>query len=492
MLKEADSIGDYYAYLQQQTFYLLIDAFKSTRPHLVKQNDTKSLLEWRLRALSKMGALTRQVVALISKSTGRSKSYIYALIYDNGLKVAREMNQELSKALHKPLKNVSQDTMLIINSYASQTFRDVDNYVNQTMLDTNYHRNPALKAYQKIIDNTVLQVSTGLKTTQQAIQDGIYKMYDEGLKSSFVDRGGHTWSVEGYTRMVTQSTTTRTFNDVRMQSMKEFDSVLATMTSHACARPACAPIQGKVVNIVPKSDPRFNKKYPTIYDHGYGEKSGTFGINCRHMLYPYIEGVSHNFQKQVDPEQAIKNGKIEAKQRAYERKIRALKYKKLSAERVGDPSGASMFQHQISGYQAKLRTLVKQHKFLARQYGREKIYPNMEEIDRKAANIRLAVNPDKQARHIFGTPEYKAALENRKAEPSYFTISPKELNDIIQKGANKKKAFRNYQYIDAEKIVGVYKDEDGNAVKTSRLKLMQSKNGSHAVPAPPESKEKKK
>ena len=262
MLKEADSIGDYYAYLQQQTFYLLIDAFKSTRPHLVKQNDTKSLLEWRLRALSKMGALTKQVVALISKSTGRSKSYIYTLIHDNGLKVAREMNQELSKALHKPLKNVSQDTMLVINSYASQTFRDVDNYVNQTLLDTNYHRNPALKAYQKIIDNTVLQVTTGLKTTQQAIQDGIYKMYDEGLKSSFVDKGGHTWSVEGYTRMVTQSTTTRTFNDVRMQSMKEFDSVLATMTSHACARPACAPIQGKVVNIVPKSDPRFNKKYP--------------------------------------------------------------------------------------------------------------------------------------------------------------------------------------------------------------------------------------
>lgn len=492
MLKEVDSIGDYYAYLQQQTFYLLIDAFKSTRPHLVKQNDTKSLLEWRLRALSKMGALTKQVVALISKSTGRSKSYIYALIHDNGLKVAREMNQELSKALHKPLKSVSQDTMLIINSYASQTFRDVDNYVNQTMLDTNYHRNPALKAYQKIIDNTVLQVSTGLKTTQQAIQDGIYKMYDEGLKSSFVDKGGHTWSVEGYTRMVVKSTTARTFNDVRMQSMKEFGSTLMIMTTHYAARPACSTIQGDVVNIVPRSDPRFNKKYPTIYDHGYGKPSGTLGINCRHTLQTYVEGVSHNFQKKVDPETAVKNGKIEAKQRAYERKVRALKYKKLLAERVGDPSGASKFQHQISGYQAKLRTIVKQHRFLARQYGREKIYPNMEEIDRKAANIRLAVNPDKQARHILGTPEYNAALKNRKTEPSYFTISPKELNDIIQKGANRKKAFRNYQYIDAEKIVGVYKDEDGNAVKTGRLKLMQSKNGSHAVPAPPESKEKKK
>ena len=492
MLKEADSIGDYYAYLQQQTFYLLIDAFKSTRPHLVKQNDTKSLLEWRLRALSKMGALTKQVVALISRSTGRSKSYIYALIHDNGLKVAREMNQELSKTLHKPLKNVSQDTMLIINSYASQTFRDVDNYVNQTMLDTNYHRNPALKAYQKIIDNTVLQVSTGLKTTQQAIQDGIYKMYDEGLKSSFVDKGGHTWSVEGYTRMVTQSTTTRTFNDVRMQSMREFDSVLATMTSHACARPACAPIRGKVVNTVPKSDPRFNKKYPTIYDHDYGKPAGTLGINCRHMLYPYVEGVSHNFQKQVDPKEAIENGKVEAKQRYYERQVRNLKYKKLLAQRIGDSSGATKFQHQISGYQARLRNIVKQNKFLARQYGREKIYPSMTEIDRKAAKIRLTVNSDKQARHIFGTLEYKAALKNRASAPSYFTVSPKELDAIIQERADKGKAFQNHQYVKAEKIIGVYKDESGNAVKTTRMKIMQSKNGYHAVPAPPKSQEKKK
>lgn len=491
MLKEADSIGDYYAYLQQQTFYLLIDAFKSTRPHLVKQNDTKSLLEWRLRALSKMGALTKQVVALISKSTGRSKSYIYALIHDNGLKVAREMNQELSKALHKPLKNVSQDTILVINSYASQTFRDVDNYVNQTLLDTNYHRNPALKAYQKIIDNTVLQVTTGLKTTQQAIQDGIYKMYDEGLKSSFVDKGGHTWSVEGYTRMVTQSTTTRTFNDVRMQSMKEFDSVLATMTSHACARPACAPIQGKVVNIVPKSDPRFNKKYPTIYDHDYGKPAGTLGINCRHMLYPYVEGVSHNFQKQVDPTEAIENGKVEAKQRYYERQVRNLKYKKLLAQRIGDSSSATKFQHQISGYQVRLRNIVKQNKFLARQYGREKIYPNMTEINRKAAKIRLTVNRDKQARHILGTPEYKAALKNRKSAPSYFTVSPEELDGIIQKKADVKQAFNKYQYVDTGRNVGIYRDEAGNIQKTQRVKLMQSKNGYHAVPAPAKSKEKK-
>ena len=169
-----------------------------------------------------------------------------------------------------------------------------------------------------------------------------------------------------------------------------------------------------------------------------------------------------------------------------------MKYKKLLAQRIGDSSGATKFQHQISGYQARLRNIVKQNKFLARQYNREKIYPNMAEIDRKAAKIRLTVNRDKQARHILGTPEYKAALKNREPAPSYFTVSPKELDAIIQERADKGKAFQNHQYVKAEKIIGVYEDKSGNAVKTTRMKIMQSKNGYHAVPAPPKSQEKKK
>ncbi|WP_270351721.1 phage minor capsid protein [Ligilactobacillus ruminis] len=36
-----------------------------------------------------------------------------------------------------------------------------------------------------------------------------------------------------------------------------------------------------------------------------GAFSGCFGINCGHKLYTYIKGVSHNFQKQYDPKEAI-------------------------------------------------------------------------------------------------------------------------------------------------------------------------------------------
>lgn len=482
-MQKVDQIVDHYDYLKQQTFYMLIDIFKSTRPELV---DKDHILQWRLEALAKMGGLTKRVVKLMAKETGQSEKQIMDLIKGDGLKVAKQMNQQLSNALHKPLKNVSVDTMAVIDSYAKQTFRDVNNYVNQTLISTNYGKNPAAKTYQKIVDKAVLDVVTGRKTTQQSIKDEIYKAYDAGMDSTFIDKGGHKWSIEGYMRTVMDSTTSRVFNDARMQSMKEYDTVLATMTSHPAARPACAPIQGHVVCIVPEIDSRYEKGYPSIYDYGYGEAAGTLGINCRHMLFPYVKGVSHNYQKQYDPEQAVKNAKIQQKQRYYERQVRAFKNKKLLAERIGDSKQANYFGQKIRANQANLRQLVKQHKFLARQYSRERIMPNLKEIDAKAANVRLGTqNVSKQNRHIPDTKEFDQAVANRKIKPSEFSISAKDIDDIIQLKADKKQAFQQFQYVDAKKTIGVYRDAQGNTLKTSRMKVMQSKNGYHAVPAPP-------
>lgn len=52
---------------------------------------------------------------------------------------------------------------------------------------------------------------------------------------------------------------------------------LALMSSHPNSRPACAWIQGHVVNIVPPESSDYNDKYDSIYNHGYGEPSGTQG-----------------------------------------------------------------------------------------------------------------------------------------------------------------------------------------------------------------------
>lgn len=374
MLKQTGQLVDYYAHTEQDMFYILIDAFKQTRPELMNaEKDSTKIMEWRLKALSQLGGLTDKVINLISRSSGYSKKAIYDLIEKDGLQITKQFNSELAKALKKPTHGVSVQSSAIIHSYVEQTMRGINNYVNQTLLTRNYGKNAAAKTYQEIINKTALDVTVGKKTPQRALMDNIYRWRDKGMSSALIDKAGHNWSLEGYTRMVIQSTTSRTYNDLRIQSMKEFDSVLCVMSSHPAARPACAPIQGHIVCIVPKSDPRCDNSYPNIYDHGYGTPAGTQGVNCGHRLDPYIKGVSHNYAEQYDPKEAVERMQIQQKQRYLERGVRNAKSKLQLAKRANDADGVSKYSAGVQGYQAKLRKIVKEHNFLARQYSREQI-----------------------------------------------------------------------------------------------------------------------
>lgn len=370
MMDKADKISDYYTQLQQDIFNTLTDAATSQRALL---NDRNRTAEWRVQCLSKMGALTKDTIKMVAKTTGKTQKAINELVEVDGLSVAKDINSELSDMLDRKVE-VSPEIKSIVNSYAKQTFHDINNNVNQTLMSYNYRENPAMKAYQDIINKTVLEAQTGLKTPTRALADNIYKWQSAGLKTGMVDRGGHTWSLEGYTRTVIQSTAHRTFNDVRLQSMKDFDSPLAVMSSHPAARRACAFIQGHVVNVVPMSDKRANPKYDSIYNHGYGQPQGTEGINCRHILYPYVEGVSHNYQEQYDPDEAVTNSQVQQRQRYLERQIRNDKQQIETAKRLKDDEGLAHYKSMLSRHQKALREHVASHDFLTRQPNREKIY----------------------------------------------------------------------------------------------------------------------
>ena len=216
-------------------------------------------------------------------------------------------------------------------------------------------------------------------THEDAVQAAMYRVVDKGLPTTLIDKAGRNWSIEGYTRMVVNITVNRAFNEVRLQRMKDFDMHLALMSSHPNSRPACAPIQGHVVNLVSPSDPDFDPHYDSIFNHGYGEPSGTQGINCRHILFPYEPGVSENHQPQYDPDEAIKNGKLVQQQRARERAIRDAKKRLRVAEQLGDESMVSQTKTLIRTRQAKLRDFIKEinagkkNPILTRDYSREKI-----------------------------------------------------------------------------------------------------------------------
>ncbi|RXW99401.1 phage minor capsid protein [Enterococcus faecium] len=370
MQKTANSIINIYSELEDRIFTIIIKALKHSRFQDVAKED---VLLWQVNQLSKMGTLNDKVIDLLASYTGETQEAIEQLIKGNGVKIVDEIDRELERMVHKSIP-VSDDVNKILDSLVRQTFQDLNNNVNQTLITTNFNENAVMRAYQAILKQSTIESMTGLKTHEKAVKDNVYKMVDMGIKSGFVDKAGREWSMEAYSRTVVQTTSHRTFNDLRLQRMEDFECVTALMSSHPTAREACAPIQGDWVLTVPKEEaPEEFKHLPSIYDHGYGEPSGTQGINCTHILYPGRPDVNTNNQPQYDPEKAQENAEIQQQQRKLERDIRYQKKRMNAALELEDPETVQMCKQVIANKQKQLRELINEHGFLVRDYSREQV-----------------------------------------------------------------------------------------------------------------------
>lgn len=370
MQKTANSIINIYSELEDRIFNIIIKALKQSRFQDVAKED---VLLWQVKQLSKMGTLNDKVIDLLASYTGETQEAIEQLIKGNGVKIVNEIDRELERMVHKSVP-VSNEINRILDSLIRQTFQDLNNNVNQTLITTNFNENAVMRAYQAILKQSTLESMTGLKTHEKAVKDNVYKMVDMGIKSGFVDKAGREWSMEAYSRTVIQSTSHRTFNDLRLKRMEDFDCVTALMSSHPSARKACATIQGDWVLVVPKNKAPDEFKYlPSIYDHGYGEPDGTQGINCKHILYPGRPDINTNNQPQYDADEAQENAEIQQKQRKLERDIRYQKKRMNAALELEDPETVQMCKQVISNKQKQLRELINDNEFLVRDYSREQV-----------------------------------------------------------------------------------------------------------------------
>lgn len=370
MQRDADSITNIYSELEDRIFNIIIKALKQSCFENVEKED---VLLWQAKQLSKMGVLNENVIDLLASYTGETQEAIEQLIKGNGVKVVNEIDRELERMVHKSVP-VSDDVNKILDSLIRQTFKDLNNNVNQTLITTNFNENAVMRAYQAILKQSTLESMTGLKTHEKAVKDNVYKMVDMGIKSGFVDKAGREWSMEAYSRTVIQSTSHRTFNDLRLKRMEDFDCVTALMSSHPSARKACATIQGDWVLVVPKNKaPDEFKHLPSIYDYGYGDPDGTQGINCKHILYPGRPDINTNNQPQYDADEAQENADIQQKQRKLERDIRYQKKRMNAALELEDPETIQMCKQVIANKQKQLRELINEHDFLVRDYSREQV-----------------------------------------------------------------------------------------------------------------------
>lgn len=364
-----------YSQLQSQIFKIIIDTLKTGDYQHVSKDD---VVTWQLKQLQQIGALNRKVISLVAKTDGISKQAVTDLIKFHGLKIIDEVDNQL-EGFTDEKKPVSQETTNVLNAVIDQTWTDLSNNVNESLITRNYSSSAVTRTYRQILTESTLTTLSGTVTHDRAVKQAIYRVVDRGLPTRLVDKGGHNWSIDGYTKMVLNTTVNRTYNSLRLQRMKDYDLHLALMSSHPNSRPACAWIQGHVVNLVPPESPDYNDKYDSIYNHGYGTPAGTQGINCSHILFPFRPGTNTNHQPQYDPKEAIANGKLVQQQRARERSIRDAKRRLEAAKRLDDEEQVNHAKTLIRARQAKLRQFIKStnedkgKEILVRDYDREQI-----------------------------------------------------------------------------------------------------------------------
>lgn len=332
-----------------------------------------NILDWQTQALRDLHLFNDEVTKMLSEVTGVAETQIKAMFEETGHKVISDID---SCMIQEPLP-LPTNLDNIMRAYYEQSWSDIDNLVNQTLISTNYgYTGTATQAYTQTYNRIQALLNTGMYTFDESVEKAVQELAQRGVKSTFVDKGGHTWSIERYTRTVLKSTLGNTYDTLRKDRMAEYGVHTVVVTSHIGARLACSRIQGNVVDLrqtVP-SDSKYKSIYDPYWRADYGSAGGHRGVNCNHLHIPFIPGVNTNNQPKIDNEENAEVRKLMDKQRQLERTIVKMKKNKVVADALGHDDNAKEWGSKVWRYQKQIRQLVDSNEHLARNYKNEKVY----------------------------------------------------------------------------------------------------------------------
>lgn len=361
------AVSDIYAKMQIELFDSMIKRLKERGAADLKENP----YVWQLEKLNDMHMLNEHNLRIISDRTDIAESLLRDVIENEGLKVYKDTKDQLSDDLRQSHKGYVRNGVTdALESYTSQAINDL-NLINTTLPES------IQSVFKSIVEQTVAEVVAGTKTAEKAINETIMNWQKKGF-TGFTDSAGREWRADSYARAVIKSTTYRVYNEMRIAPAHELGVDTFYYSTKRTARPACSPLQGKIVTFGDSGIIDGVKVY-SLYDYDYGLAGGCLGVHCGHYLTPFVIGINEfpdlpDYLADLTPEQAEENARIEAKQRALERTIRNHKERLHYANTMNDADLIQSERLKVRMYQNKIRDLVDNYDFLYRDYSREKLY----------------------------------------------------------------------------------------------------------------------
>lgn len=364
---QMQGVSDIYAKMQIELFDSMIKRLKERGAADLQENP----YVWQLEKLNDMHMLNEENLKIIVERTGIAEDLLREVIENEGLTVYKDTKQQLEEDLGRGHSGIARNGVTdALEAYTAQAVSDL-NLINTTLPES------IQAVYKSIVEQSVAEVVAGTKTADKAIHETIMNWQKKGF-TGFKDRAGREWRADAYARTIIKSTTYKVFNKMRTAPAEEMGIDTFYYSIKRTARPACSPIQGKIVTFGETRVINGTKVY-SLYDYDYGSAGGCLGVHCGHYLTPFIVGVNEipdlpDYLADLTPEQAEENARIQAKQRALERAIRHHKERLHYAHTMGDDELIQTERLKVRMYQGKIRNLVDNYDFLYRDYSREKLY----------------------------------------------------------------------------------------------------------------------
>ena len=370
LLLQASNVADIY-------HQLALDLFDNVVERVTERGTVyldKQPYIWQLEKMQQMHMLNEENLKIISERSGVAEEQLRHIVENEGLKLYTGTKQQLMEDLGRGSLGGNNYIQEILADYANQAIDELHNLTNTTLPKA------VIGAYQGIVEQSVARVVTGLSTADKAISDTVMKWQEKGFQG-FKDSAGRNWKIDNYARTVIKTTTYRTFREMRTRPAEELGIDTFYFSKKASAREMCAPLQHQIVT-TGHARTEHGEKILALSDYGYGKPGGCLGINCGHMLTPFIPGANYkpDLGEDVDsvsPEQAMDNANAEAKQRALERSIRANKEKLHVAEKLGDDDLVDKYKAKVRTQKSALKDYVDKHPFLKRDEERERTFSKL-------------------------------------------------------------------------------------------------------------------
>ena len=354
-------VGDIYEQMQVELFENLIRRLKERGPVGLEENP----YAWQLQKLSELNMLNEENLGIISKRSGIAEDLLRKVVENEGLSIYEDTFTRYGKKPKGWQSNLVHESL---SALSSQAIGELHNMINSTLPES------VQVVFRDIVQKTVAQVSAGISTPQKAISDSVLR-WTEREFTGFVDAGGKHWRADVYARAVVKSTTRRTYNEMRTRSAKEAGITTFRYSRKSSAREMCAYIQGQIVTYGPAFEQDGIKVF-SLADYGYGKAGGCLGVHCGHHLTPFVIGVNTFGVNNIpDPEEAMANAELEAKQRGLERAVRKTKERLHYANQLEDVEEIQKAKMRVKKAQGKVRQFVEDNQdVLHRDYSREKFY----------------------------------------------------------------------------------------------------------------------